>query len=461
MSKTISVRVVPVKRGQYSGQCSHDMRTAKKTPWYVDRDMTPQNSVIIEPPKEEDLLLDIKEKRKAAHQQEVKEEKMRIGISGIITFGHDAQTIINSMSIQDQDMMYKNVAERISEELGHELIGLVVHRDESAPHAHFMLRGYKEQIQVKQLKNEDGTKSFHMVNSQIPYRVSKKVLGELQDVAGDCVAPLGITRGTHKKTRIENGEDPTTYIHKSVKELHQDLFDIATRRKTIESLDEMIAERQEKVEALGKELEEIVQKKEEEERKYEKNTRLAKKQEERLMEQQGEIDENDKNLQIYRRRAEKALATIEELENKEKVVRERLKYAEEVSPPPEPKSVTVNVKKGWWAGEEREMMDPKEVKEWGKSLAQWAVAQYLDKEAELKRREEEQKRREEETKRERREAMRIKQEGMNDKEIAQAILAKVQKKSPDTYTEILEELHERYRKNVTSQVMTPRGTMSL
>lgn len=206
MSKTISIRLAGQSGRKAGGQRRHDMRDPQHVPAYVDRDKGADNSVIIAPPEPSALRDEIAKHRAAAGQQKLRADA-RISYSGIITFGTEAQPIISSLPKSEQDALYQQVAERIAERADRDLIGLVVHRDEAAPHAHFTLRGYK--------LGADGKEQ--------PLRLGKKDTAELQDIAAAEVASLGIERGKPKAQRIADGEDRSTYIHRSVKQLHEDL----------------------------------------------------------------------------------------------------------------------------------------------------------------------------------------------------------------------------------------------
>jgi hypothetical protein len=130
----------------------------------------------------------------------------RIFIGGIITFGTEAQAIIEKMERAEQDEIFRRVAERISRESKHPLIGLVVHRDEKSVHAHFVLRGFRA-----------------AGGKEIPWRYRQDFMSRLQDVAGEELAHLGITRGKPKIDRIRAGEPKSKWVHRSVRELHDDL----------------------------------------------------------------------------------------------------------------------------------------------------------------------------------------------------------------------------------------------
>jgi hypothetical protein len=225
MSNTISVRIEPVQAWAASGQMNHDFRKASSTPQYVNTELSANNSYILEPLPTAKLRADLGNRRKEAHQQNLRQD-CRIAISGLISFGTEAQPIINEMSIEKQDELYKKVAEAISEKSGHQLIGLAVHRDEASPHAHFMLLGYREQERTKEITVKiDGQKVKQEVHvtEYVPWNLEKSDLRKLQDVAAKCVEHLGIKRGTPIEEHLENGEPLQKVIHKSVRELHLSL----------------------------------------------------------------------------------------------------------------------------------------------------------------------------------------------------------------------------------------------
>ena len=128
-----------------------------------------------------------------------------IALEGILTFGTDSQPIIERLPYDEQERRYRAAAEAIAEQLGTDVAGLVIHRDESAPHCHFTLHGY----------SPDGMPAAS--------RLNKGQLSKVQDVAAQAFGDLGIERGKRIGARIADGEDPSAYINKSVAELHRDL----------------------------------------------------------------------------------------------------------------------------------------------------------------------------------------------------------------------------------------------
>lgn len=223
MSMSISVRVLPITKKMFARQRSHDARIGRIPP-YVDTSMTHENSVLVHAPDANALFKDLAQRRKAAGQQALRKDA-RIAVSGIITFGRDAQETIKSLIKSAQDDLYLSIANAIANYTGHELIGLYVHRDEAAPHAHFVLSGYR--------KGPD--------NKLIPWRFSRSTMSRLQDIAAQCVTHLGIKRGTPKTVRLARGEPLHKLVHRTVRQLHEDLpIELDRVKEQIRELEERI-----------------------------------------------------------------------------------------------------------------------------------------------------------------------------------------------------------------------------
>lgn len=183
-SNAISVRVQPITSGKLTGQRRHDLRHGRP-PGYVDQRLTQLNETIIEPPTPDKLRAEIAAAR-AKHRQQKLREDARIAVAGIITFGSEAQARIRAMSA-DEQRRCTCASPAVAESSGHELVGLVVHNDESAPHAHFLLRGYRRDAR----------------GLERPWRKSPKDLALLQDAAAGVVAELGIERGREKSRKLQ------------------------------------------------------------------------------------------------------------------------------------------------------------------------------------------------------------------------------------------------------------------
>lgn len=268
MSKAISIRIQPRTGRQAGGQRRHDLRDQAHMPDYVDQTRTGQNSVIIKPPDPETVRAEIAWHRLAAGQQKLRADA-RTTIAGIITFGKEAQPIVEGLPSEGQDALFQRVAERVAKETDRLLLGLVVHRDESAVHAHFTLRGYK-------LEN----------GKEVAPRLSRTDLQRIQDAAAQEVAHLGIERGVSRAIREARGDDMAKVVHRSVRELHKAL------PREIEAAQARKLAIEQEVAAL--------------EAKRANNERLAEKARQNLEDGKGREMALQKRLAVYEERARKA-----------------------------------------------------------------------------------------------------------------------------------------------------------
>ncbi len=204
MSMTVSIRVAHKSPSLAKGQRHHDMRQSH-VPDYVDRDRSSMNSVLLEPMLEASLRSICLERRALRDTKRAMKQDAAVATIGIVTFGSDAQPVIQALSIADQDALYMDAAQRIAAELKSDVTGLVVHRDESAPHAHFQMPAY----------NREGMPLSKVITPEVAKR--------LQDIAGSIYNAHGITRGTPKAVRIERGDDVSKTMNRTVKQLHKDM----------------------------------------------------------------------------------------------------------------------------------------------------------------------------------------------------------------------------------------------
>lgn len=201
-ASAISARLEPAS----AGQRAHDLRLGPQ-PEYVDGVRSKLNSILIEPLTNEDLRTEWEAVKLATGKKGKLRSNQNLSYAGIITFGTEAQKIFEALSTEDQDIAVLDVAEKIAERFGTKLTGLVVHRDETAPHAHFQIRGI----------SDDGT-----ALSQI---VKRAALRDVQTIAAEVMGrhANGIQRGKDRWQRIEEGEDYAATVNRSVKRLHDDL----------------------------------------------------------------------------------------------------------------------------------------------------------------------------------------------------------------------------------------------
>lgn len=204
MSMTVSTRVEHRPTRRASGQRDHDLRHGV-IPKYVFQSLTHQNSVIIEPLKGHELRAICEERRSQRDTKRAMKLTAAVSTNGIITFGVEAQSVIDSLPVAEQDALYLKAAQTIAKRLDTDLTGLVVHRDETTGHGHYQMPAV----------NRSG-KPLSKV-------ITPSVAKELQDIVGAVYGELGVTRGKAKIQRIRDGEPAHTWNHRTVKQLHEDL----------------------------------------------------------------------------------------------------------------------------------------------------------------------------------------------------------------------------------------------
>jgi len=221
---SVSVRVETKSKSGAGGQRSHDLRIGDK-PNYVDRSRGHLNSTVIPYLTPQQLSKDCLDRRVARAQTQGAKRQPRsmkrdatIMIAGIITFGKEAQLHIRNLPDEEQNELFRQTAELVAKELGTTVAGLVVHRDESAPHAHFQLPGY----------GIDG--------SPISKKINLPMCSKIQDIGAKPFNKYKIYRGERVTERRERGDDYSKTIHRSVRQLHSDL------PKELEAAREKVAE---------------------------------------------------------------------------------------------------------------------------------------------------------------------------------------------------------------------------
>jgi len=214
-SPSTCVRVKPLKARAANGHRNHCLRLTDY-PDHVDCGRTISNTTIVPMPPVEDVSAECLRRRQAAFvPTEGSGAKSRMArtmgknttpvISGLITFSTNAQPAINCLSVDDQNRRFQEAAELVATELETSLCGLVVHRDESAVHAHFALHGFGE--------NGDS----------ISRKLKKATLSKLQDLGASAYADIGIHRGKYIGLRIKDGDPKHKIVNRTVHQLHHDL----------------------------------------------------------------------------------------------------------------------------------------------------------------------------------------------------------------------------------------------
>ncbi len=318
-SKAISVRVAPLTGRKAAGQRRHDMRDRDHIPDYVDKDRIADNSTIIEPPDPTALRAEIAAHRAAAGQQRLRADSRTV-IAGVITFGAEAQPLIDALPPAEQDRVYTAVAQRIAEETGHALVGLVVHRDESAPHAHFSLRGYRLDAKGREMPWGRGYEFDKEQGREVLKSWGRDAMSRLQDVAAEVpeVVALGITRGERKVDRMARGDDAAKIVHRSVRQLHRDLpVEIERRQTELAETEQAIVARRG---SLQEELDRVLAEIQDQQEKAEKNRRLIEEQEAKREAHRVTEEKAAKRIETYAKREQDAKAEIEVLEAKRAVL---------------------------------------------------------------------------------------------------------------------------------------------
>jgi len=259
MSRAVSVRIAHKSARQSAGQRRHDTRTGRQ-PAYVDAARIEQNSVLIEPRPEKALRTECEARRRAARPDlRAMPSNAAVATVGIITFGHEAKPVIEALPVAEQDRLFQATAERIADLCNTSLTGLVVHRDESAVHAHFQMPAYDRQ------------------GRPLTATVKRATTAAMQDVAAEVWRGHGIERGMRKADRIAAGQPRSAWVNRSVRELHTDLpAEIELARASLE-----------------------------------KNQRLAEQVTAKIEAGQGDLAKLHKRAETYQRRIEAARAKLE------------------------------------------------------------------------------------------------------------------------------------------------------
>lgn len=204
--KAAQTRIAMRNAVAIGGQRAHDLRIGPQ-PSYVDTDRLSLNRVLIEPLTGTKLRAICEERRALRDTHRAMKSSASVGVAGIITFGHEAQKLFERLTPDQQDAAYREVAEAITKRLNTTLTGLVVHVDESAPHAHFQLPAY------------------NLTGHPVSETAKRGALRDLQTITAEVMgrhAP-GIERGRSKLDRLKAGASPAEVVNRSVAQLHDDL----------------------------------------------------------------------------------------------------------------------------------------------------------------------------------------------------------------------------------------------
>lgn len=204
--RAVMARIERRNAGAYEGQRRHDMRQGAQ-PRYVDQTRGHLNAVIIEPPRPA-ILREINEGRRSQRETQRKmKSNATQAVIGIITLGSQAQIIFQDLTTEQQNAAFTDAAEDIAAHLETTLAGLVVHRDETSPHAHFTLPAYDT------------------AGRPLSKTTTRDTLARIQDITAAAFqryAPA-IERGHRVSERAAAGAEFHDLRHRSVRELHADL----------------------------------------------------------------------------------------------------------------------------------------------------------------------------------------------------------------------------------------------
>jgi hypothetical protein len=334
MSMYVSTRIAFNSESRSKGQRRHDSREGRR-PEYVSNIGAFVNSTIIKPIMESEMKSICNERRASREGgvQRAMKHTSAISVAGIITFSHDASKLVKRLDKQEQDRLFLKTAEKLAEKLDTTVTGLIVHRDESAVHAHFQMPAIRHN------------------GRPVSKGCTRELLSELQDTAGLVWAEHGIERGIKKSARLKAGATLQEVTHRSVQQLHQDL------PREIEAA----------------------------QAKAEKNRALAEKAEADLKTasakaetSQAEIDRIEKRLAVYEKRVNDAEKLLERHPRPKPVAVEYVKSREKRLFGLLPDKIQT---------EKCKVIPPSQMEKWGKSVADEA-ADKLHRAEELEAREE-------------------------------------------------------------------------
>lgn len=191
---------------QANAQNRHDLRSGHQ-PKYIDRTRVPLNDVLIVPLGGAELKKICTARRDKRGLTKRAKKDGKVATTGLLAFGVEAQVWFEELDRATQNRAFLSIAEAICSRCNTTLTGLVVHRDESAVHAHFQMPSY----------DLDGNPLTKTMTWSDYIR--------LQDLVAEVIKHFEprIERGNRKWDRIAAGADPSETINRSVKRLHVDL----------------------------------------------------------------------------------------------------------------------------------------------------------------------------------------------------------------------------------------------
>lgn len=269
----VSVRIEPKPMSKAKFQRRHDFRIGAQ-PAYVNGDRTALNRQLMALRPLPDIQRENEALRLKAGRTRRMKSNAAVVTAGIITFGHNAQDVFNRLSEEMQDRAFTELVQEIAAQLNTSLEALVVHLDETAIHAHFTMRAY----------NDDGE----------PLSDATKLsdLSKIQDLAAEVMQRYApeIERGRKKKDRLKAGADYPDTLHRTVKQLHEDLpREKAALEAEIGAKEEKINEQKASLEKTQRYLEKLEAKKELTEKEIKRKETYRKRLEKKQVEMAAEM----------------------------------------------------------------------------------------------------------------------------------------------------------------------------
>lgn len=207
--RAISVRIKSINKSRSQGQRRHDLRIGKQ-PKYVDEKRGHLNRHLIEAKTAAELVGICNERREGSGIERKRKVASNVAVAtiGIITFGREARRFMEDLTDDQQDALFTEVADRVTERLGTSVTGLSVHLDEAGLHAHFQAAA---------------TSIYGGPVSRIS---TKAVLNDVQSIAAEIAQKYDprIERGNRKVDRLEAGADYADVVHRTVNEMHYTLI---------------------------------------------------------------------------------------------------------------------------------------------------------------------------------------------------------------------------------------------
>ena len=226
----VSVRLAGVPATRLAFIARHNLRQGPQ-PKYVDSTQTYRNVVLFGP--HAGNFNEAAQASAARYRERVGQKVQRtqaLLAEGIITFSRAAQPIVLD-KLDEAHACARSLVDAVVRDHGHgaELVSLIYHADEAAPHYHFVIDGV----------GTDGR--------AVLQRVHKREGVHIQELGGLAFAAMGIQRGIPVIERMQRGEDRSKIVHRSVRQLHADLpKELAAKQRQVAAVTVDLAELQAK-----------------------------------------------------------------------------------------------------------------------------------------------------------------------------------------------------------------------